>query len=59
VTYAGPAGADSGLDQVNILLPAKLAGAGNVNVQLTLEAEVSKGTLVNGILANQVQVTVQ
>ena len=48
VTYAGPAGADSGLDQVNILLPAKLAGAGNVNVQLTVEA----------IAANPVQITI-
>ena len=56
VTYAGPAGADSGLDQVNILLPAKLAGAGNVNVQLTLEQE--KGG-VAGIPANSVQITVQ
>jgi uncharacterized protein (TIGR03437 family) len=49
VVYAGPAGADSGLDQVNILLPAKLAGAGYVNVQLTAEA----------IVANPVQVTIQ
>jgi len=49
VTYAGSAGADTGLDQVNVLLPAKLAGAGNVNVQLTSE----------GILANQVQVTIK
>ncbi len=56
VAYAGPAGADSGLDQVNILLPAKLAGAGNVNVQLTLESE--KGG-VGGIAANSVQITVQ
>jgi uncharacterized protein (TIGR03437 family) len=56
VAYAGPAGADSGLDQVNILLPAKLAGAGNVNVQLTLETE--KGG-VGGAAANSVQITVQ
>jgi len=49
VTYAGPAGAGSGLDQVNILLPSKLAGAGSVAVQLTVEA----------IPANTVQVTVQ
>jgi len=49
VTYAGPAGADSGLDQVNVLLPAKLAGSGNVNVQLTVEA----------LAANPVQITIQ
>jgi uncharacterized protein (TIGR03437 family) len=49
VTYAGPAGTGTGLDQVNVLLPAKLAGAGNVNVQLTSE----------GVAANPVQITVQ
>jgi len=49
VAYAGPAGADTGLDQVNVLLPSKLAGAGNVNVQLTSE----------GVAANPVQITVQ
>jgi hypothetical protein len=37
VIYAGSAGAGSGVDQVNVLLPAKLAGAGYVNVQLTTE----------------------
>ena len=56
VAYAGPAGADSGLDQVNLLLPSKLAGTGNVNVQLTLETE--KGG-VGGIAANPVQITLQ
>jgi len=56
VAYAGSAGADSGLDQVNILLPARLTGAGNVNVQLTLETE--KGG-VGGVAANPVQITVQ
>ncbi len=49
VIYAGPAGAGSGLDQVNILIPAKLAGAGNVNVQLTVEAQA----------ANPVQIAIQ
>jgi uncharacterized protein (TIGR03437 family) len=49
VTYAGPAGAGTGLDQVNLVIPAKLAGAGNVNIQLTTE----------GIAANPVQVTIQ
>jgi len=49
VVYAGPAGAGSGLDQVNILIPAKAAGAGNANVQVIAE----------GISANPVQVTIQ
>jgi uncharacterized protein (TIGR03437 family) len=48
VLYAGPGGS-AGLDQVNILLPASLAGAGNVNVQLTAA----------GVAANPVQVTIQ
>ncbi len=49
VIYAGPAGADAGLDQVNVLIPAKLAGAGNVNVQMTSE----------GMAANPVQIRIQ
>lgn len=49
VIYAGPQGGESGLDQVNIQIPASLAGKGNVNVQLTTEA----------IAANPVQITVQ
>ncbi len=49
VVYAGPAGGANGLDQVNILLPAKVAGAGNVNVQVTTEA----------IALNPVQVTIK
>jgi hypothetical protein len=34
---------------VDVLIPAKLAGAGNANVQLTAA----------GVAANQVQVTIQ
>jgi uncharacterized protein (TIGR03437 family) len=49
VLYAGPGGGFAGLDQVNILLPATLAGKGNVNIQLA----------VAGIAANPVQITVQ
>jgi uncharacterized protein (TIGR03437 family) len=49
VTYAGPSGAYSGVDQVNVLLPAKLAGSGSVEVQITSE-------LVN---ANPVAITIQ
>jgi uncharacterized protein (TIGR03437 family) len=50
VTFAGAQGATSpGLDQVNVLIPASLAGKGNVNVQLA----------ANGINANPVQITIQ
>ena len=49
VFYAGPQGGFAGLDQVNILLPASLAGKGNVNIQLT----------AGGIAANPVEVTIQ
>jgi uncharacterized protein (TIGR03437 family) len=49
VVFAGPTGIIAGLDQVNILLPASLAGKGNVNVQLTAA----------GVSANPAQVTIQ
>ena len=48
VAYAGPQGSYAGLDQVNVLLPRSLAGAGNVTIQLT----------ANGIAANPVQLTI-
>ncbi len=35
VAYAGAQGTDAGLDQVNVLLPAQLAGSGMVNIVLT------------------------
>ncbi len=49
VVYAGPELSIPGLDQVNLLLPASLAGAGNVNVRL----------VANGVAANGVEVTIQ
>jgi uncharacterized protein (TIGR03437 family) len=48
VLYAGAQGYP-GVDQVNIQLPASLAGKGNVSVQLT----------ASGIAANTVQITIQ
>ncbi len=36
VFYAGPQGAWPGLDQVNVLLPASLAGSGRVRFELTV-----------------------
>ncbi len=49
VLYAGPQGGSPGLDQVNVLIPASLAGKGNVNLQLT----------GGGVAANPVQITIQ
>lgn len=50
VTYAGTAGpSNPGMDQVNVLIPAKLAGAGNVELQLTAE----------GVTANPVQISLK
>ncbi len=49
VTYFGPQGAYPGLDQVNVLLPASLAGKGNVTIQLT----------AGGVAANPAEVTIQ
>ena len=37
VSYAGPQGFYPGLDQVNVLLPRSLAGAGRVDVRLTVD----------------------
>jgi uncharacterized protein (TIGR03437 family) len=47
VTYAGPSGGGNGIDQVNILVPPKLAGAGWVNVQVTSEAVASNSVQVS------------
>jgi uncharacterized protein (TIGR03437 family) len=41
VSYAGAQGQYTGLDQVNVQLPASLAGAGLVNVNLTVDAQTS------------------
>ena len=49
VSYAGAQGTYQGEDQVNVALPASLAGSGDVAVQLT----------ANGIAANPVRVTIQ
>jgi uncharacterized protein (TIGR03437 family) len=49
VVFAGPTGIIAGLDQVNVLLPASLAGKGNVNLQLTAA----------GVSANPLQITIQ
>ena len=45
-TYAGPQPAFAGLDQVNILLPLTLRGAGGVNVTLWVDGTESNRVLV-------------
>jgi uncharacterized protein (TIGR03437 family) len=40
VTYAGPQG-EAGLDQVNVLLPASLAGIGNATISVTVDGVTS------------------
>jgi uncharacterized protein (TIGR03437 family) len=47
--YAGPAPGFIGLDRVNVLLPASLAGAGTVNIAVS----------VSGIVSNVVTATFQ
>ena len=49
IAYAGAGGGFPGLDQVNVQLPASLAGKGNVTIQLT----------ANGLAANPVNITFQ
>jgi uncharacterized protein (TIGR03437 family) len=41
VTFAGPQGAFAGLDQVNVLLPASLAGSGVADLMLTVDGQNS------------------
>jgi uncharacterized protein (TIGR03437 family) len=49
VVYSGPQGSFGGVDQVNVLIPASLAGKGVVNLQLT----------ASGVAANAVQIAIQ
>jgi uncharacterized protein (TIGR03437 family) len=49
IQFAGAGGGFPGLDQVNVLLPASLAGKGSVTIQLT----------ANGLAANPVNLTIQ
>jgi uncharacterized protein (TIGR03437 family) len=49
VVFVGPQGSVPGLDQINVQIPSSLVGKGNANIQLT----------AGGVLANQVQVTIQ
>lgn len=45
--YAGPAPGYSGLDQVNVALPATLSGSGQVNVTVTADGQTSNVVTLN------------
>jgi uncharacterized protein (TIGR03437 family) len=47
VQFAGPQGQYQGLDQINVLLPAGLAGMGEVSVLVVADGKVSNMTTVN------------
>jgi uncharacterized protein (TIGR03437 family) len=47
VLYAGPQPSYPGLDQVNVLLPLSLRGAGESNVVLTVDGQVSNTVTIN------------
>jgi uncharacterized protein (TIGR03437 family) len=41
VSFAGPQGDYVGLDQLNVIVPRSLAGRGEVDVLLTVEAQIA------------------
>jgi uncharacterized protein (TIGR03437 family) len=47
VAYAGPQNFFVGLDQINVLLPKTLRGAGNVNISLTVDGQAANTVTVN------------
>jgi len=58
VEYAGPAPGYFGLDQVNLVLPAEMDGAGVVSVELTADSSLSNTVTfaVNSLPASSLQV---
>ena len=47
VLYAGPQGQDRGLDQINIVLPASLAGFGEASVYVVADGKTSNMTTID------------
>jgi len=47
VVYAGPQPQYPGLDQVNIIIPRSLAGAGEVPITLTLDGQTANVVTIN------------
>jgi uncharacterized protein (TIGR03437 family) len=46
VQYAGAQPTYPGLDQVNVSLPAALAGTGNANIVLTVDGQISNTVMI-------------
>lgn len=47
VQFAGPQGGFVGLDQINVLLPASLAGRGEVDLVLTVDGKIANTVKIN------------
>jgi uncharacterized protein (TIGR03437 family) len=47
VLYAGPQNTFTGLDQVNVQIPAELAGRGEVTVVLSVDGQLANPVTVN------------
>jgi uncharacterized protein (TIGR03437 family) len=47
VEFAGPQPTYPGLDQVNVVLPLTLRGAGESNVVLTVDGQISNTVTIN------------
>src|SRR5262245_16570844 len=47
VSFAGAQGDFTGLDQINVLVPRNLAGRGEIDVLLTVEAQMANAVRVN------------
>lgn len=47
VLYAGPHGGSPGLDQVNVVLPGQMAGAGLVSIRLSVDGVAANATQIN------------
>jgi uncharacterized protein (TIGR03437 family) len=47
ILYIGAQPTDPGLDQVNVVIPASLAGAGEVLVVLTVSGQTANGVTLN------------
>jgi uncharacterized protein (TIGR03437 family) len=47
VSFAGAQGDFAGLDQINVLVPRSLAGRGEVDVLLTVEAQMANAVRIN------------
>jgi uncharacterized protein (TIGR03437 family) len=47
ILYAGPQGQFPGLDQINVMVPPALAGAGEVPVVVTLDGQTANPVTIN------------